>query len=375
MIHMIGRMYCDLLRLWASITLFNLKIFFVFCSDLKRQVTGCYGIGDINMNLIGIDIGGTKCAVSLGCSDGQGNVRVLYKCQKRLTEKRAPELVLPELLEDVKYCISQSGEVPAAIGISCGGPLDSKRGLVLSPPNLIGWDNVPIVEYFQKATGLPTYLCNDANAGALAEWRMGAGRGTQNMVFMTFGTGLGAGLILNGQLYEGTSDSAGELGHIRLAEFGPVGYGKKGSFEGFCSGGGIAQLAQSYVMEQLQMGKSPAICPTMEDLSKLTAEKVCVAAREGDALAKTIIEKCGHMLGVGLSIVMDLLNPEKIVIGSVFTRARDLLWPAAAEVIAVETLMQTRDVCQVVPCGLTESVGDISALTVADYYWERHCSL
>lgn len=323
------------------------------------------------MNLIGIDIGGTKCAVSLGCSDGQGTVHVLHKCQKRLTEKRAPALVLPELLEDVKYCIAKSELPVAAIGISCGGPLDSRKGLVQSPPNLPGWDNVPITEYFEKATGLPTYLCNDANAGALAEWRMGAGKGTQNMVFMTFGTGLGAGLILNGQLYEGTSDCAGELGHIRLAPFGPVGYGKQGSFEGFCSGGGIAQLAQSYVSEQLQMGKKPAICPQKEQLSQLTAEKVCIAAREGDALAKTIIEKCGHMLGVGLSIVMDLLNPEKIVIGSVFTRARDLLWPAAAEVIAVETLVQTRDVCQVVTCGLTESVGDISALIVADYYWEK----
>ena len=323
------------------------------------------------MNYIGIDIGGTKCAVSLGCSDGQGNVRILHKCQKRLTEKRAPDLVLPELLEDVKFCISQSEEAPKAIGISCGGPLSSKRGLVLSPPNLIGWDNVPIVEYFEKATGLPTFLCNDANAGALAEWRMGAGRGTENMVFMTFGTGLGAGLILNGRLYEGTSDSAGELGHIRLAPFGPVGYGKGGSFEGFCSGNGIAQLAKSYVMEEIQMGKAPAICPTVEELNNLTAEKVCIAAREGDVLAKKIISKCGQMLGVCLSMVMDMLNPEKIVIGSVFTRARDLLWPEAEKVILEEALEYTCQVCEVVPCGLTESVGDIAALTVADYYYER----
>lgn len=320
---------------------------------------------------IGIDIGGTKCAVCLGYADGEGNVYVLHRCEARMTAKRGPEAVLAELLEDVQYCIAKSGAAPEAIGISCGGPLDSKRGLVLSPPNLIGWDHVPVTEYFEKATGLPTFLCNDANAGALAEWRMGAGKGCENMVFMTFGTGLGAGLILNGRLYEGTSDSAGELGHIRLAPFGPVGYGKAGSFEGFCSGGGIAQLAKSYVTEQLQMGKQPAICPTMEDLDKLTAQTVCVAARNGDELAKTIVEKCGQMLGVGLSIVMDLLNPEKIVIGSVFTRARDLLWPAAQAVIAMETLVQTRSVCQVVPCDLTESVGDIAALTVADYYFER----
>ena len=312
------------------------------------------------MNYIGIDIGGTKCAVSLGCADGQGNVQIIHKCRKRLTEKRSPNLVLPELLEDVKNCISQSEEIPKAIGISCGGPLSSKEGLVLSPPNLIGWDCVPIVEYFQNATGLPTFLCNDANAGALAEWRMGAGKGTQNMVFMTFGTGLGAGLILNSQLYEGTSDCAGELGHIRLAPFGPVGYGKAGSFEGFCSGGGIAQLA-----------KTPVICPTVEQLNDLTAEKVCLAAREGDFLARKIISKCGQMLGVGLSIVMDMLNPEKIVIGSVFSRAKDLLWPEAEAVIMEEALEYTRLVCKVVPCGLTESVGDIAALTVADYYYER----
>lgn len=324
------------------------------------------------MNLIGIDIGGTKCAVSLGCSDGQGNVKILHKCEKRLTAKRGPDAVLAELLEDVKYCIGLSESAPAAIGISCGGPLDSKRGLVLSPPNLLGWDQVPITAYFHDATGLPVYLCNDANACALAEWRMGAGKGCENMVFMTFGTGLGAGLILNGRLYEGTSDSAGELGHIRLASHGPVGYGKMGSFEGFCSGGGIAQLAKSFVMEQLQMGKKPAICPTAEQLDSLTAEKVCNAARQGDELAKCIIERCGQMLGVGLSIVMDILNPEKIVIGSVFTRAQDLLWPPAEAVIAMETLVQSRQVCQVVPCGLTESVGDIAALTVADYYFGQN---
>ncbi len=323
------------------------------------------------MHLIGIDIGGTKCAVSLGCSDGKGTVRVLHKCQKRLTEKRPPELVLPELLEDVKLCLAKSEMPPKAIGISCGGPLSSQKGLVLSPPNLPGWDAVPIVAYFQNATGIPTFLCNDANAGALAEWRMGAGKGTRNMVFMTFGTGLGAGLILNGQLYEGTSDCAGELGHIRLAPFGPVGYGKSGSFEGFCSGGGIAQLAKTYVMEQLQMGNSPALCSTAEDLDSLTTEKVCLAARDGDALAQKIVAKSGQMLGVGLAMVMDMLNPEKIVIGSVFTRARDLLWPEAEAVILEEALEYTRQVCQVVPCGLTESVGDIAALTVADYYLEK----
>lgn len=323
------------------------------------------------MNLIGIDIGGTKCVVSLGHGDGQGNVAVDYRCPKRLTAKRGPDAVLKELLEDVRHCMAQCQETPAAIGISCGGPLDSRRGLILSPPNLIGWDSVPIVDYFVKETGIPTFLCNDANAGALAEWRMGAGKDCQNMVFMTFGTGLGAGLILNGQLYEGTSDGAGELGHIRLAQFGPVGYGKMGSFEGFCSGSGIAQLAKSAVLEELQMGRTPTICPRMEELESLTAETVCTAARAGDPLAEKVLDQCSQMLGVGLSIIIDILNPERIVIGSIFSRAKDLLWPGAERVVRRETLEQTRTVCQVLPSGLRELVGDIAALTVADYYWSR----
>lgn len=317
---------------------------------------------------IGIDIGGTKCAVSSGYADENGHISVSHRCKVRMTAKRGPGDVLAELLEDVFECISTAEIQPIAIGISCGGPLDSRRGIILSPPNLLGWDQVPVVDYFKKATNIPVFLCNDANAGALAEWRMGAGKGCSNMVFMTFGTGLGAGLILNGRLYEGANDFAGELGHIRLASFGPIGYGKAGSFEGFCSGGGIAQLARGYVLEQLQMGKHPAICPSKEQLDDLTAEKICIAARNGDVLAKKVMEKCGQMLGVGLSIILDLLNPEKIVIGSIFARASDLLWPEAKKVIATEALEQTREICQVVPCGLTESVGDIAALTVADYF-------
>ena len=109
---------------------------------------------------------------------------------------------------------------------------------------------------------------NDANAGAIAEWKYGAGKGYNNLIFLTFGTGMGAGLILNGKLYSGTTDLAGEVGHIRLAEMGPVGFGKAGSFEGFCSGGGIAQLAQIKVREKLQMGEKVSFCESIDDLGR-----------------------------------------------------------------------------------------------------------
>lgn len=155
------------------------------------------------------------------------------------------------------------GEI-AGIGISCGGPLDSRRGVILSPPNLPGWDEVPVKAYFERETGAPAMLRNDADACAVAEWRYGAGRGCRNMVFLTFGTGFGAGLILNGALYSGSCDMAGEIGHIRAPgdpAYRPVGYGKSGSFEGYCSGGGIAELGRAIALEAHPAGPAGLLLP------------------------------------------------------------------------------------------------------------------
>jgi predicted NBD/HSP70 family sugar kinase len=171
------------------------------------------------------------------------------------------------------------------IGISCGGPLSSKRGMILSPPNLPGWDNIPVVKMAEERFGKRTLLQNDANACAMAEWKFGAGMGYSNVIFLTFGTGMGAGLILDGRLYSGTTDLAGEVGHLRLSEMGPVGFGKAGSFEGWASGGGIAQLAQIMVRAKLQMGEKVSFCAGLGELHLLTAKVVAEAAYGGDPLA------------------------------------------------------------------------------------------
>jgi glucokinase len=195
-----------------------------------------------NENLyIGLDIGGTKCAVVAG--DTSFNIK--KKISFETNTSRGYKAILDELSMNIKELMSEfPGSNLKRIGISCGGPLDSKKGMIYSPPNLPGWDSVPITSIFSDQFGVETALQNDANACALAEWMMGAGIGTSNMIFLTFGTGMGAGLILNGRLYSGTNDLGGEVGHIRLDKTGPVGYGKAGSFEGFCSGGGIARMAQ-----------------------------------------------------------------------------------------------------------------------------------
>lgn len=311
--------------------------------------------------LAGIDIGGTKCAVSLGMTEGD-QIRIIEK--RRFATPPTPGAAIEALIDTLSAMLTEQNRSLSSIGISCGGPLDSVRGVVLSPPNLPGWDNIPVVKSFRDAFGVPTALQNDANAGALAEWLWGAGKGCRNIIFLTFGTGMGAGLILNGQLYSGTNDMAGEVGHVRLAEDGPVGYGKAGSFEGFCSGGGIQRLAVARTVAALKAGQAPSFCPTEADLPFITTEKI---ANSGDPLALEIFDLVAQRLGQGLAILIDILNPERIIIGSIYLRQRDLLETRMMEVLHEEALSYALSVCKIVPAGLGESIGDYAALAVARY--------
>ncbi|MCX6030988.1 MAG: ROK family protein [Chloroflexi bacterium] len=313
--------------------------------------------------LAGVDIGGTKSAVCLGRLEGDG-VRVIAK--RRFATRPTPAATMAEIVAALAALITEHpAERPAAIGVSCGGPLDSRAGLILSPPNLPNWDRTDVVTPLRERFAAAVALQNDANACALAEWRWGAGRGCRNMVFLTFGTGMGAGLILDGRLYSGTNDMAGEVGHVRLEHDGPVGYGKAGSFEGFCSGGGIAQLGCRLAAERLAAGQPPAFCPTAADLPGVTAEAVGLAAQAGDPLARELFEIVGRQLGRGLALLVDILNPERIVIGSIYGRQRSLLEPVTLRTLQEEALPIALAVCQIVPAGLGESVGDLASLSVA----------
>ena len=308
---------------------------------------------------IGFDIGGTKCAVSLG-EISKGNIRVLHR--QETPTLNSPTDTLSILAPFVKEWVKEYGVTKA--GISCGGPLDSKKGLIVSPPNLAtGWHGFYIVEYVEKEFGLTSKLQNDANACAVAEWKFGAGQGTNNMVFFTFGTGLGAGLILDGKLYAGTNDNAGEAGHIRLAKKGPVGFGGAGSFEGFCSGGGITRLAK---IMAARCKKLPECIEKMGGMDEITTKKLAQAAFDGDKFAKRVFAKSGEMLGKGLSIIVDILNPEKIVIGGVYMRSSALLIPSMQRVLKAQALNESLQVCEIVPAKLSENIGDIAALSLAN---------
>jgi len=322
--------------------------------------------------LVGIDVGGTKIAVVLGRQGPEqaeaGGPAITVTDRIVFATPEGPGPALSSIVEALAELERRHGlRDAAAFGVSCGGPLDSARGIVLSPPNLPGWDSIPIVDILSRELGLPGSLQNDANACALAEWMYGAARGASNVVFLTFGTGMGAGIILDGRLYEGREGMAGEVGHVRLAEDGPEGYGKRGSFEGFCSGGGIARLAQARARELAARGVPPAIAPTAERIEELTARRLCDAAREGDRFAREVIDTSARYLGRGLAMLIDILNPERIVIGGIFPRASDLFLPIALEEIGREALEISRGGCRIVPAGLGEAIGDVAALSVAAY--------
>ncbi|MEF8810620.1 MAG: ROK family protein [Bacteroidales bacterium] len=309
---------------------------------------------------IGIDIGGTKSAVLL--IDDQGNIDQ----RKQIATTKGKNNWQPT----VDFFIEQISEFShkqkiSSIGISCGGPLNSKEGMICSPPNLPGWDKVPIVKILTDKFQVPVAIENDANAGALAEWRYGAGKGYNNLIFLTFGTGLGAGLILNGQLYSGTNDLGGEAGHIRLDSDGPIGYNKRGSFEGFCSGTGLSQMmAFELLCLKEQIGEQQMLEKYKEPF-KITGKDVVELAKKGDEIALKVIKKSGKYFGKGLSVLLDILNPELIVIGSMAVRLGDLLLDPAREIVKQEALPGAVSACQIVPAELGERIGDLSALCVA----------
>ena len=185
------------------------------------------------------------------------------------------------------------------------------------------------------------------------------------MIFLTFGTGMGAGLILDGKLYSGTNGNAGEIGHVRMRDTGPIGFGKAGSFEGFASGGGIAQMAKSAAREQLEKGVIPLYCKSLDKIDTVTAQSVAEAAYGGDKTAIDVYRKCGEMLGHGLSILIDVLNPEKIVIGSIYTRSSDLLQETMIAALKKEALAPSLSVVEILPAALGENLGDYAALSLA----------
>lgn len=311
----------------------------------------------------GVDIGGTKTAVLLSYGPPEVHSRIEFPT----LPEHGPEGAITQIVGGLHRMLNEAGAAPGAllgIGVSCGGPLNPRTGVIQAPPNLATWVDVPIVRILAGEFGCPVLLENDANAGAMAEHRFGGGKGAHDMVFLTMGTGLGAGIIIQDKLYCGASDMAGEIGHVRLTARGPVGYHKAGSVEGWASGGGMAQVAQDLLKKARRKGEKSILLELPED-HRVTAKDVNLAAEQGDAVARRIVTFTGKKLGQALAVVVDVLNPERIVIGGLAMRMGETLLRPAREALRKEALAQSYAACTIVPATLGERIGDIAALCVA----------
>lgn len=313
--------------------------------------------------LAGVDIGGTKTAVVLSRKPPE----TLCRTEFATLSANGPQAAIDQIRGALRRMLAElktSPESLCGIGVSCGGPLDRPTGVIQAPPNLPTWIDVPIVDILAAEFKCPVTLENDANAGALAEHRYGAGKGAHNIVFLTMGTGLGAGIIIDDKLYRGTNDMAGEIGHVRLTPKGPVGYHKAGSAEGWASGGGMAQIAEGMLESARRKGRKSLLLELPQG-QKVMAKDVGLAAEQGDALARRIIATCGKKFGLALAVLVDVLNPERIVIGGLAMRLGDLLLEPARKSLRAEALEPAMAVCSIVPATLGESIGDVAALCVA----------
>ena len=297
--------------------------------------------------IIGLDIGGTKTAVVAG--DARGNIL------RREQFPSEPDRGFDDMFARITGCMGRVAagmeSQPRAVSVSVGGPLDVRKGIVLSPPNLPGWNRIPLKELLGGRFNVPVYVEHDGNAGALAEWRFGAGKGCRSLVFMTMGTGVGAGLILDGRLYRGASDTAGEIGHLRVAEEGPDCYGKSGSLEGYASGTGIARMARTMF---------PALSP-----EEATPAALHEAWKGGSPSARDVFGAAARGLGRGLAIIADTLNPERIILGGLGMRLWEALVVPALRVYEEEAIPEARTACRIVPAALGERIGDLAALAAA----------
>lgn len=308
--------------------------------------------------ILGLDIGGTKTALVLGTLNAEVVARDEILTPANVGFEAAMLSICAAIDEFLKQLNDFGCQMPQAISISVGGPLNIEEGILYSPPHLAAWGKAPLKQYLHNRFNLPVFVEHDGNAGALAEYYFGAGRGARNLIFLTMGTGLGAGLILNGAIFHGATDSAGEVGHIRLSEEGPTEYGKVGSWEAFACGAGIVKLAHLRTPQEFPSGT--------------TTSDIIQRALAGDPPALELIHEVGMWMGKGLAILVDLLNPEVIIIGTLGILLGDLILAPAREVLEKEALPISNQACKILPAQLGSSLMDVGCLMAAFDAYRNH---
>lgn len=309
------------------------------------------------LRFIAVDLGGTQIRAGRYTEDGELEARVA----KPTKAKRGPEAVLACVQDTVREVWPEQGGV-AAIGLGAPGPLDFKQGILRFAPNLPGWINVPLRQLLVDAFNVPAFVGNDADVAALGEHRFGAGRGYDDLIYLTISTGVGGGMIFGGQLFTGGNGMGGEVGHMAVDPRGPVcGCGNTGCVETLASGTAIARR----VRERITAGE-PSLLAEMVggDLEQLTAKEVNDAAQQGDALACSAFDEAGMYLGAAIVSLMYLLNPSLFVLGGSVTLAGDLLFDPIRKTVEARAPAVYQAQTRIVRAELGDDVGLRGALAL-----------
>lgn len=315
--------------------------------------------------VVGVDIGGTKLAVGAVPFAG-GQPRAL-RTSPTEGHRGAPFVVdrIAEMVQGVIDDLERDGGVPrdrvVGVGIGSPGPLDRESGVVIESPNL-GWDHLPLRDLVCAATGLPATLDNDANCAVYGEWWMGAGRGYQTLVGVTIGTGIGGGLVIDGKVYHGASDAAGEIGHTTIDLTGrKCACGNYGCLEAYASGPNIAARAVEGIQAGIESGLSDMVDG---DLDLITAATVYEGAVRGDPYANEVIRETAQILGAGIANLINILNPEAVVIAGGVARAGEHLMVPLRATVRRRAFRSAWEACTVLMAELPDTAGLIGAAGV-----------
>lgn len=312
-------------------------------------------------SILALDIGGTKLAGA--AFDHRNNILAYARVATRA--EQGPDAVVARLVRMARSLMERAGgpeDAPCAVGVGCGGPLDSETGIIYSPPNLPGWNAFPLKDRLEEHLGIQTFVDNDANAAAMAEHRFGAGRNRRNIFYITISTGIGAGLILDGEVYRGTNSSAGEFGHIVMKRNGPrCNCGGRGCLEALASGTAIARRARK------EAAKHPdsRLSEILSTKGAISAKDVADAARADDSAALKIIHDAATYLGLGITSAIHLLNPEIVILGGGLSRAGKLLFEPIRRTVRERAQKHLAEFVPILPAELGGKTGIYGALAVA----------
>ncbi|HUI66799.1 MAG TPA: ROK family protein [Nitrospirota bacterium] len=319
----------------------------------------------MDRTVIGVDLGGTNLRTAIVGPDGE----ILDKLKEATRAGDGWTKVVARLIDNIKRQLeigAQRGAKVFAVGVGAPGVILVDKGIVVKSPNFPDWNNLPLKSELEKALNIPVFIENDANAAALGEKWRGAGQNIRSMIHLTLGTGVGGGIILDNKIWHGADGMAGEIGHMTLIPDGrQCGCGNTGCLEMYASARGIVQSFR----EELEKQK----LHTAEALKEVTSEKVYQAAREGDAVARRVMKDMGRMLGIGIASLINIFNPERVVIGGGVKDAWPLFIGATHEEIMKRAFQVPAERTEIVPSSLGDDAGMVGAAAVALEHQNARC--